>query len=226
MMIRICALVLPVFVMGSPHKLNIMVNISHSLDIAETVSSIKLEGSFYFSNFFCDILQVLLQTSLIKCILHEDFECRITGAKRTVFLTTLQFVGMSNFLFWVNGSFLDFGVFQRTPWSNLFYTKKVWTIINQFTSPLALFYRFFCVHMIWEQYHECASSPSPEESQNRADDLRPLVPSLFQQPSVIADLIEIVNMLIRPCCCQNILAKVASCVRRHQQRVIWRCNDN
>ena len=90
MMIRICALVLPVFVMGSPHKLDIMVNIRHSLDIAETVSSTKLEGSFYFANFFCDILQVLLQTSLIKCILQQDFECRLTGAKRTVFLTTLD----------------------------------------------------------------------------------------------------------------------------------------
>lgn len=222
MIIRLVFLVLPVMVMASTEKLEQMVNISRNLGIDETLGSIKSEGGFYFANFLCDAVQVVAQTYLIVCILHRDFRMRIRSKfRQKLFLISLQFIGMSNLMFWVCGSFLAFGVFQRTPWSVLFYGSTAWTVINQFTSPLALFFRFLSMHMIWELYHKCENvSDDQEQGQVTATEVILPNPTFFRrnilhQPGVMVRLLTCL-LLLCPCSCQSLFNRFLSrTVRRH-----------
>lgn len=118
-----------------------------------TRETIYDEASWNFATNLVDIIQILMQTSLLMMISCEQFKwSSVLGAKMTWLTTSLQFLAMANFVNWLNASFLEFPLFQKIVWNSIIYTDSVWTGLLQFLFPVSLFFRFHSVHTLLEVY--------------------------------------------------------------------------
>lgn len=123
----------------------------------ETVDSIKASAECSLASYLVDIFQVCLQAVILLVIKHDQFNINsVEGRLGPMFVFLLQCIAMSNFMAWVSGSFIAFESVSETPWLDFFYTKKIWTVLAQFTLPVTLFFRFHSVHVIIEMFIEPA----------------------------------------------------------------------
>ena len=113
----------------------------------------KFQSKMLFATFTLDIVQIFTQTVILILISNSQFVwSHITGYKRATLKFLLQFLAMSNFVNWLNGSFLEFDMVRETPWNQAIYTRMVWTGLLQVSLPVALFFRIHSVHSLMEIY--------------------------------------------------------------------------
>lgn len=131
----------------------------------ETNQTLLNDASLELTTNLLDLIQVPMQTYLILVINNEQFNLNeIEGKCKHILKLSLQFLAMSNFMAWMDGSFLEFEIVQEIPWNDLIFGKKVWTGIAIFTLPVTLFYRFHSVHLMIEVYIESWSHQNEQEN--------------------------------------------------------------
>ena len=117
------------------------------------IRDVKFQSKMLFATFTLDIVQIFTQTVILILISNSQFVwSHITGYKRATLKFLLQFLAMSNFVNWLNGSFLEFDLVRETPWNQAIYTGMVWTGLLQVSLPVALFFRIHSVHSLMEIY--------------------------------------------------------------------------
>lgn len=130
----------------------VIVKADQSLD--QTPYEIYSDVRMYTAFQIFELLTIPLQTYLLTALSSNPRimqNIRSSPRKSFILTVSLQFLAMSNLMFWMNGSFLEFELIEKSPWTRVVYGDK-WMGIAQFTLPILLFFRFHSVHMIVEIY--------------------------------------------------------------------------
>lgn len=120
-------------------------------------ADVKQEAQLFLATYILDIFQVACQTFLLGYLVYDRFELRINGHQKQVFMFLLQFLAMSNLMAWVYSSFIYTYISFTNPWNFKFFDPLVFAVLDQFTLPFSLFFRFFSMHIILEVYHKLKS---------------------------------------------------------------------
>ena len=134
-------------------------NLQEQLNITMTdMEQLERRAGVYMCTQVVDILETIGQTYVLIAI-SSDIQItksiiKAGGFNRAVFGFVFQALAVENLMFWLNSSFIDFGIIQNIPWNIAVYGKSIWPGLAQFTLPLALFFRFHSVHIILEVFIE------------------------------------------------------------------------
>ena len=136
-------------------------NLQEQLNISMTdMEQLERRAGVYLCTQAVDILETVGQTYVLISI-SSDLQItksiiKAGGFNRAVFGFVFQALAVENLMFWLNSSFIDFGIIQNIPWNIAVYGKSIWPGLAQFTLPLALFFRFHSVglHIILEVFIE------------------------------------------------------------------------
>lgn len=120
----------------------------------EITDYVRTQANLFTATYALDMFQVLCQTVLLGYLVNHPLELNITGFQRRLFMVLLQFLGMSNFMGWIYGSFIATRLSYTAPWNAEFFSSLVQSVINQFSLPFALFFRFFSMHIILKAHHK------------------------------------------------------------------------
>lgn len=115
--------------------------------------ALEAQAILFAVTYGIDIFEVVTQTLLLGYLLNSELELNVTGRKKQLLRFLLQFLGMSNFMAWIYGSFITPRISSTASWNLEFFTPLVHSVIEQFSLPFALFFRFFSMHIILEAYH-------------------------------------------------------------------------
>ena len=135
--------------------LNIIPAFTILSDKKNHLTEILEEQAILFAVFYViDVFEVVVQTILLGYLLNPDLELNVTGRQRTPLKFLLLFLGMSNFMLWVYSNFILPRISNTASWNLTFYTPLIHSVMEQFSLPFALFFRFFSMHIILEAYHK------------------------------------------------------------------------
>ena len=124
-----------------------------TLHVNVTRDEVLTQSEWNFATNIVDMTQILVQSFLLISISSHKF-CwsLVQGATMTWIKFFLQFLAISNFINWLNASFLEFQLFQKILWNTVIYSWSAWTGLLQLLFPVALFFRFHTVHTLMEVY--------------------------------------------------------------------------